>query len=203
MSQATAARVFGVSCQSVNGWDRRRSEGGAGAPVAAAGSVAGAVLAALPSGDPGAAGQRPLSGSAEAAVRPLNPRGRAAVHRPAIQHSSLAADGGTVPAALGFHAAEAPASRLRASPRSRAPLAEEAVPGDPGVGPTGGGHGPLERRGGDPLRPPGRALLGPARPDPIDPRPREAHALQHDPGGHQPGGSWHSEGSTRTSPRRC
>jgi transposase len=28
MSQAGAARVFGVSRQLVNGWDRRRSEGG-------------------------------------------------------------------------------------------------------------------------------------------------------------------------------
>lgn len=116
MSQTEAARVFGVSRQSVNGWSqRRRQQGGVGALRAR--PTAGALVAAVSGSHDRAPDYRPVSRSTQDALCALDPGGRARSDRPAVRDATVRLDRGPLPPAVGLHPAKTLAPRLRTGPR--------------------------------------------------------------------------------------
>jgi hypothetical protein len=169
------------------------------------GSEAGASLrrkaVALAGRHGGAAHHGPLPRSTPDALFPLDAGGGAESDGPAIRGSAVGLDSGALPPALGLHPTEAHPESLRAGPGGGAPLAHEAVSGDPGAGPTGASDDLLGRRDRHALGSSSGTVLGPAGPDPCGSRDRQAISLQHDLGSDQPGkarlhglfGSFHAD----------
>lgn len=181
--------------QAVSGWR-------VGGPQ---GSEAGASIrrkaVALAGRHGGAAHHRPLPRSTQDALFPLDAGGGAGSDCTAVRGLAVGLDGGALPPALGLYPTEAHPESLRAGPGGGAPLAQEAVSGDPGAGPTGASDNLLGRRDRHALGSSSGTFLGQAGPDPRCPRDRKEISLQHDLGSYQPGktrlhglfGSFHAD----------
>src|SRR5574337_1598512 len=70
----------------------------------------------------------PLPRSTPAPLRPVDPGSRPATHRHEVPAPALGLDGGTVPEAVGPHAAKTSAPSLRTASRSRSPVAHRGAP---------------------------------------------------------------------------
>lgn len=128
---------------------------------------------------------RPMPGSIEAALCPVDTSGRMRVDRKAIGHSNFGLDGRSLFETLGLYTAKTAAPRLRAKSADGAALAGAGVPCDSPTGPHRTCPNPLGRRNGNAFRSSGRTQVWSQGTYTGHSRNRPAVWLQYDLNSHQ------------------